>query len=213
MIDLNRTMTGKTKMNLQKTCKNILVFTVFFFLSIAGMSFADVPGPEFTCENDVECKFTPKLQALAASLDHDPVRIFTWVYDNIESPNPWFKNGTSISFIPFYKKSRLGANAAYLAGHGNHWDTSSLLITLLRISGVPARYARYENTDIVWVEAWIKHGNYRNGNGNDSTGQWIPMVPWFKDYHVKPGLDLFTGNRIPDGLDFAFNQYLCIIHK
>ena len=66
-------MTGKTKMNLKKTCNNILVFTLFF-LSIAGISFAKVPGPEFTCENDVECKFTLELQALAASLDHDPVK-------------------------------------------------------------------------------------------------------------------------------------------
>jgi len=98
MINLNRTMTGKTKMNLKKTCSNILVFTLFFFLSIAGMSFADVPGPEFTCENDVECKFTPKLQALAVGLDHDPVKIFTWVYDNIESPNPWFKDGQPLGY-------------------------------------------------------------------------------------------------------------------
>ncbi len=56
--------------------------------------------------------------------------------------------------------------------------------------------------------AWIKHGNYRNGSGVDSTGQWIPMVPWFKAYQVEPGLDLFTGNTVPAGLDFDFESYL-----
>nr|WP_319394655.1 RHS repeat-associated core domain-containing protein [uncultured Desulfobacter sp.] len=183
----------------------ICIFILCFFF--AGTAVADVPGPEFTSET-TECRFTPELTALAEDLDHDAVKIFKWVYENIESPKLMYKDGTSIKFRPFYEKSRLGAHTTYLAGRGNHWDTSSLLITLLRISGIPARYAQYSGTGYVWVEAWIKHGNYRNGSGVDSTGQWIPMVPWFKAYEVEPGLDLFTGSTVPAGLDFDFESYL-----
>ncbi|MBI9090105.1 MAG: RHS domain-containing protein [Desulfobacterium sp.] len=177
------------------------------FISFAGISVAAVPGPEYT-DQTMECQFTPELTALAAALGHDPVSIFKWVYENIDAPKPMFIDGNSVKFRPFYTKSRLGAQSTYLSGHGNHWDTSSLLITLLRISGIPARYARFEGADFVWAEAWIKHSNYRNGSGDDISGQWIPMVPWFKEYHTAPGLDLFPGSQLPPGLEFDFNAYL-----
>lgn len=199
---------GTLTMPLIKTFKLTLsALLISVLVLFAGISLAEVPGPEYTSPT-MECVFTPELTALAAELDHDPVKIFKWVYDNIKSPKPMFKDGSSIYTRPFYTKSRLGAQSTYLSGHGNHWDTSSLLITLLRISGIPAKYARYNGTDLVWVEAWIRHGNYRNGRGDDSSGQWIPMVPWFKKYHVEPGLDLFADGTIPAGLDFDFESYL-----
>ena len=201
-------LTGISAMNLTDRLYCILTLFVFsFFIFFAETSHASVPGPEYT-EPTMECWFTPELTGLAADLDHDPVKIFKWVYENIESPQPMFKDGNSIKFRPFYTQSRLGAHTTYMAGHANHWDVSSLLITLLRISGIPARYAQYAETDYVWVEAWIRQSNYRNGSGDDESGQWIPMVPWFKEYHTQPGLDLFTGSQVPAGLDFDFDSYL-----
>ena len=87
------------------TLSALLISVLVLF---AGISLAEVPGPEYTSPT-MECVFTPELTALAAELDHDPVKIFKWVYDNIKSPKPMFKDGSSIYTRPFYTKSRLGA--------------------------------------------------------------------------------------------------------
>jgi transglutaminase-like putative cysteine protease len=92
-----------------------------------------------------------ELVALAASLGNDPLRIFSYVYDNI-------------TFLHNYSGSRLGALATYRAGHGNEWDTSSLLIALLRISNIEARYVLHDEGDTVFVEALLPQPNYR-GHG------------------------------------------------
>ncbi len=74
----------------------------------------------------VEATFEPELAALAHSLEFSPVRIFEWVYNNIEFED--------------YELSRKGAYATFLTRRGNEWDQCSLLVALLRLSGVPARY-------------------------------------------------------------------------
>jgi len=151
----------------------LTLFLLSIFIFFAKTIHASMPGPEYT-EQTMECRFTPELTALAASLDHDPVKIFKWVYENIETPQTIYKNDSGIANREFYRNSRLGAHMTYLTGHGNNWDVSSLLITLLRLSGIPARYARYDDInlpDYVWVEAWIRQSNYRNGSGDDASGK------------------------------------------
>jgi hypothetical protein len=69
---------------------------------------------------------TPAIQAQAAALGHNPARIYKWVYDTIE-------------FIPSYG-SLQGADYTLQTRRGNAFDTSSLLIALLRASQIPARY-------------------------------------------------------------------------
>ena len=65
---------------------------------------------------------------LAAQLNHSPVEIYNWVYNNIEYVPTW--------------GSIQGAEMCMLARKCNDMDTASLLIALLRASSsdVPARY-------------------------------------------------------------------------
>lgn len=69
---------------------------------------------------------TPAIQAQAAALNHNPVQIYNWVHNNIE-------------FLPTYGSIQ-GADMTLQTKRGNSFDTASLLIGLLRASGIPARY-------------------------------------------------------------------------
>ena len=166
----------------------------------------------------LETQFSKELRELAADLDYDPVRIYEWVYANIEYED--------------YALSRKGALATYRTRRGNEWDQCSLLITLLRISGVPARYVfggrNYRlfavnndtndiDKDFVAAQAWVSASRY---GGGDSTSldapqrAWITLVPWRKTTEViSQGLDLFeldtdgTTLKIPDGLDIRTGRF------
>jgi len=70
----------------------------------------------------------PYIIAQAGKLDHDPNRIFAFVRDNIRNE--------------VYSGSLRGARGTLLGGAGNSLDKSSLLIALLRASGVPSRYVQ-----------------------------------------------------------------------
>ncbi|NIP95406.1 MAG: transglutaminase domain-containing protein, partial [Akkermansiaceae bacterium] len=70
--------------------------------------------------------FTPEVRELAESLDHDPLRIFNWVRNEIE-------------FSPIWGSVQ-GAQGCLENRGGNAFDTSALLVALLRVSGVHARY-------------------------------------------------------------------------
>lgn len=75
-----------------------------------------------------DIQFTQEIQDLAAALDNSPVRMYNYVRENFE-------------FEP-YLGSRKGAQQTLDHKGGNDYDQASLLIALLRVSGLPARYAR-----------------------------------------------------------------------
>lgn len=81
----------------------------------------------------VEIQFTPEIRAKALELGYSPVRIYEWVRNNIE-------------FIPTYGSIQ-GANMCLQTKQCNDFDTASLLIALLRASGVSARYV-YGTVDV-----------------------------------------------------------------
>ncbi|MBA8882601.1 transglutaminase domain-containing protein, partial [Dokdonella fugitiva] len=83
------------------------------------------PGPGDLAEND-EIVLTPAIRDLAESLGRNPVRIYNWVRDHVAFAATW--------------GSIQGADATLQTRRGNAFDTASLLIALLRASGVPARY-------------------------------------------------------------------------
>jgi transglutaminase-like putative cysteine protease len=74
----------------------------------------------------IEVKFTPEIRQLAESLEKNPVKIFNWVRNNIE-------------FVPTWGSIQ-GAQLCMETRTGNAFDTASLLMALLRYSGIPARY-------------------------------------------------------------------------
>jgi len=73
-----------------------------------------------------DVQITPEIEALAASLQRQPLQIYQWVRNNIE-------------FVPTYGSVQ-GSQMTLDAKRGNAFDIASLLIALLRASGVAARY-------------------------------------------------------------------------
>ncbi|RKZ84914.1 MAG: hypothetical protein DRR16_13395 [Candidatus Parabeggiatoa sp. nov. 3] len=74
-----------------------------------------------------DVQITPEIEALAQELEHKPVKIYNWVHDNIQ-------------FIPT-NGSIQGSQLTLETKSGNATDTASLLIALLRASGIHSRYA------------------------------------------------------------------------
>jgi transglutaminase-like putative cysteine protease len=91
--------------------------------ALAAPLVAPTPA-DLAASEDVQ--ITPEIQALAASLGNQPLRIYNWVRNNIE-------------FLPTYGSVQ-GSRLTLEAKRGNAFDTASLLIALLRSAGVPARY-------------------------------------------------------------------------
>jgi transglutaminase-like putative cysteine protease len=85
---------------------------------------ATVQDADLQANEDVS--ISPEIQALAKQLNYNPAKIYKWVYDNIE-------------YVPTYGSIQ-GAAYTLETKRGNAFDTSSLLIALLRTSKVPARY-------------------------------------------------------------------------
>lgn len=74
----------------------------------------------------VEVQLTPEIRAKALELGNNPVKIYEWVRNNIE-------------FVPTWGSIQ-GAQMTLLTKQGNAFDTASLLIALLRVAGINARY-------------------------------------------------------------------------
>ncbi|GGX73708.1 transglutaminase domain-containing protein [Saccharospirillum salsuginis] len=88
------------------------------------------PAAHPTSEDTVEVPEAPHTEAiknLAASLNNDPIEIYNWVYNNIYS-------------IPSYGSIQ-GAQYTLDLKAGNPFDTSSLLLALLRAADIPARFS------------------------------------------------------------------------
>ena len=92
---------------------------------VVAQATTDLPKPEDLAQT-IEVQFTPEIQALATELEHNPVKIYNWVRNNID-------------FAPTYGSIQ-GAQGCLATKQCNDMDTASLLIALLRTSGVAARY-------------------------------------------------------------------------
>ena len=79
-------------------------------------------------ESTPEAPITGEIAALAQSLDWNPVLIYGWVKNNIETE--------------WYWGIMKGAEGTLRQGSGNDADQAALLVALLRASGFPARYIR-----------------------------------------------------------------------
>ncbi len=93
----------------------------------ARASVKALPSNSADLNESIEVVFTPEIKALAAQLNNSSVEIYTWVHNNIR-------------FIPSYGSIQ-GAQHTLESKQGNAIDTASLLISLLRAAGIPARYA------------------------------------------------------------------------
>ncbi|WP_125781252.1 transglutaminase domain-containing protein [Pseudoalteromonas rubra] len=91
---------------------------------------------------NVDTAHTAELAQLAASLSSDPVQIFQYVYNNIE-------------YVPAFGSIQ-GADYTRQTQRGNAFDQASLMVSLLRLSGVPARYV-YGSVEVdpEQVKNWV----------------------------------------------------------
>ncbi|MFQ6008594.1 MAG: transglutaminase family protein, partial [Candidatus Zixiibacteriota bacterium] len=163
----------------------------------------------------IDVQFTPEIQQLAAELDHNPVKIYNWVRNNID-------------FVPTWG-SILGADFCRQVKKGNAFDTSSLLIALLRVSGIPARY-QFGTIEAPIEEAMNWLGDFTDPNAAASlvASGGIPSATVVKHdgvvtsitmehVWVKASVDFFpsrgavqvAGDTWID-LDASFKQYLFI---
>jgi transglutaminase-like putative cysteine protease len=83
-------------------------------------------NPADLAENE-DVTISDAIRAKAEELGRNPLRIVNWVRNNIQ-------------YTPTFGSIQ-GASATLSSRRGNAFDTSSLLIALLRASGVPARYS------------------------------------------------------------------------
>jgi len=189
--------------------------------ALGDFDFSQLPGaddPAFLAQSD-EVVISQMIQDLAAELEHDPVQIYHWVRNNIETIPGWGS----------YQNSELTLGAR----RGNPFDVASLTIALLRASQIPARYVmgvaevdpeRYTNwlgdfinadvasdyavangiaiqvvtgggeitrvrTQHIWVQAAIDYFPSR-GAKNRSANAWVDLDPSFKQYEYQQGLDV-----------------------
>ncbi len=82
-------------------------------------------GPADLAET-IDVQLTPEIRAKALELEYKPVKIYEWVRNNVEYVPTW--------------GSIQGAHMTLLTKQGNAFDNASLLIALLRASGIHARY-------------------------------------------------------------------------
>ena len=194
----------------------------------------DLPTPADLAET-IEVQFTPEIQAKAAELEHNPVKIYNWVRNNID-------------FVPTYGSIQ-GANHCLLTKQCNDMDTASLLIALLRTSGIAARYVigtievpmdqvmnwvggftnpqaainfigsggtpvaglisggkfSAARMEHTWVEAYVDYIPSR-GAVHKQGDTWVPIDGSFKKFARKSGMDLYA-NMAFNGDQFM-NSYI-----
>jgi len=87
-----------------------------------------IPKEDDYLQETPDIQFTQEIRDLAASLDHNPVKIYEWVRNNID-------------FVPYWGSFK-GSQGTLIERSGNSFDISSLLMALLRVSNIPCQYAR-----------------------------------------------------------------------
>lgn len=89
--------------------------------------FSASPPTQDDLDPTIDIQFTQEIIDLANSLDNSSLKIYEYVKNNFE-------------FEP-YLGSRKGSGETLNHKSGSDYDLASLLIALLRVSGIPARYA------------------------------------------------------------------------
>ncbi len=132
-------------MNLPQTARPVLVAglgDVAGLLSPATLQAITPPTAADLAEDGLDIVFTPEIGETAEYLNHDAVTIYEYVKNNF-------------LYQPYWGALK-GAHQTLMSGSGNDADQASLLIALLRRSGVPARYGRALVTvDIERAKKWL----------------------------------------------------------
>jgi len=96
--------------------------------ALGDFTYANLPGADNPAylAGTTEVKLSPAIAAKAAELNHSPVAIYHWVRHHVE----WLPTWGALQ----------DADLTLGSLRGNAFDIATLLIALLRASGIPARY-------------------------------------------------------------------------
>ena len=135
----------------------------------------------------VAAQVTPEIQALADKLGHDPLNLYNYVHDHIRTT--------------LYYGSAKGADGTLQEMAGNDADQASLLVALLRASGVPARY-EYANVTLTGEQVRSMLGFETAQAAVDA----LAYVGYRVKYEVKP-----VATTLPDGTQVTQEQ-VALVH-
>jgi hypothetical protein len=127
-----------------RTQNSIQVASAGFLSGLLSSTVVQATNPPTDADlaETIEVQFTPAIRTKAAELGNKPVKIYNWVRNNIE-------------YVPTFGSVQ-GADMCLRTKQCNDIDTASLLIALLRVSGIPARYAYgVVERDIDKVMNWV----------------------------------------------------------
>src|SRR6266545_4635832 len=108
--------------------KRIMVASTGSLVGLLTLSSVTTIAPPSDADlaETIDVQLTPEIRAKAQELEYKPVKIYEWVRNNVE-------------FVPTWGSIQ-GAQMTLLTKQGNAIDSASLLIALLRASGIHARY-------------------------------------------------------------------------
>jgi len=159
----------------------------------------------------IDVQFTDDIIDLAAELNHSPAEIYTFVRNNCTFES--------------YLGSRKGSQQTLEHMRGNDYDLASLMIALLRVSGVPSRYAsgrayvtsdRFKNwlgfEDMYSALLMLNSSGFQiiyHTSGADTVGaefNWTWVEAYMPFINYRGAINDSTGYQwVP--LDPAFKQY------
>lgn len=169
-----------------------------------------------------DVQITPEIENLANQLLFDPVKVFSYVRNNID-------------FQPYFGSVK-GSIGVYWEMAGNDMDQASFLIALLRASNIPSRYVfgvvelpiedamewvgveEEEVTVEVFTKSGIPAETIRDDGGEieairfnhtwvnayipwEGDSAWVQMDPSFKEYEYHEGVD------IKEAMGFDFDSF------
>ncbi len=130
------------------TTATMTVRTASLSRSFDISNMASAQNPAYLATTN-EVTLSAAIKAKAAALDDNPVEIFNWVRNNVIWQPTW--------------GAVQNADLTLSAQRGNAFDISSLLIALLRASGIPARYVQGTiNVPAAQFRNWA--GGFQNTN-------------------------------------------------
>lgn len=124
------------------------------------------PAPGDLAESKVVL-LTPEIRAKAAALGGDATALYNWVGQNIE-------------YFPALGQMQ-NSQAVMASGRGNDFDEATLLIALLRASGIPARFA---SGDVV-----MPREDVREWMGVKDETLILSLLSQFEDFQLFPTVE------------------------
>lgn len=188
------------------------------------ISLAGSPGSYTNLDTSPELRRHPILDEFVSDLNRDPVALANYVQNEIQLTDAftYSEEGNSETSVNQGGMNR-GALATFMEGQGSPLEQCSLLVYLLRQSGVPAVYVFPSRNGLKLLDARLSRllrcqlrsptnseprlipVNYPWVAAYDGTN-WMHLFPWLKDTELQEGLNLYE--YLPEGFNNGYKWAL-----